>query len=191
MPPIRPHGSLGRGARERILAAAETLFASRGINATSMNDLYVAARVSKRTLYQHFAGKDELVLAVLAAAEERGAAAVLMRGDLTPRARLLELFTALAQSPRPLRGDPFVNAAVEFPDPSSAAHRAAAQHRRRLQQRLTDLARAAGARDAEQVGRRLALLYEGAAIGAVIEDDPARIGDAYAIAAAILRDAID
>ncbi len=94
------------------------------------------------------------------------AAAVLMRGDLTPRARLLELFTALAQSPRPLRGDPFVNAAVEFPDPSSAAHRAAAQHRRRLQQRLTDLARAAGARDAEQVGRRLALLYDGAAIGA-------------------------
>ena len=63
MPPVRPHGSLGRGARERILAAAETLFARRGINATSMNDLYIEARVSKRTLYQHFAGKDELVLA--------------------------------------------------------------------------------------------------------------------------------
>jgi AcrR family transcriptional regulator len=192
MPPIRPHGSLGRGARARILAAAETLFSRRGINATSMNDLYVEARVSKRTLYQHFAGKDELVLAVLAAAQQRAEpAAVLARTELAPRARLLELFTALAQSPRPLRGDPFVNAAVEFPEPSHPAHRAAAAHGRWLQQRLTDLARAAGARDPEQVGRRLALLYDGAAIRAVVDDDPAPTADAYAIAAAILRDAID
>ena len=191
MPPIRPRGSLGRGAHERILTAAETLFARRGINATSMHDLHVEARVSKRTLYQHFAGKDELVLAVLAAQQEGGATAVLTRGELAPRARLLELFTALAEQPRPLRGDPFVNAAVEFPEPSHPAHRAAAEHARWRQQRLTDLARAAGARDAEQVGRRLALLYDGAAIRGVVEDDPAGTADAYAIAAAILRDAID
>ena len=192
MPPIRPHGSLGRGARERILAAAETLFSQRGINATSMNDLYVEARVSKRTLYQHFAAKEELVLAFLAAAqEEGGAAAVLARGELAPRARLLELFTALAERPRPLRADPFISVAVEFPDPSHPAHRVAAEHGRRLQQRLTNLARAAGARDPEQVGRRLALLYDGAAIRAFVDDDPASTADAYAIAAAILRDAID
>jgi AcrR family transcriptional regulator len=192
LPPIRPHGSLGRGARERILAAAGTLFAARGINATSMNDLYVEARVSKRTLYQHFAGKDELVLAVLAAAQERSAAAaVLARVELAPRARLLELFTALAEQPRPLRADPFVSAAVEFPDPSHPAHRAAAEHGRRFQQRLTDLARAAAARDPEQVGRRLAVLYNGAAIRSFVDDDPACTADAYAIAAGILRDAID
>ena len=196
MPPTRPRfsGSLGRGARERILAAAGRLFASRGINATSMNDLYLEARVSKRTLYQHFAGKDELVAAYLEAAEHdsgSGPLAVLARPDLAPRARLLELFTALAQQPRPLRGDPFVSAAVEFPDPSHPAHRAAAAHGRSLQQRLTDLARGAGARDPEQVGRRLALLYDGAAIRAFVDDDPASTTDAYAIAAAILRDAID
>jgi AcrR family transcriptional regulator len=194
MPPIRPHGSLGRGARERILAAAETLFARQGINATSMNDLFIEARVSKRTLYQHFAGKDELVAAYLeAAGRDTGAGplAVLTRADLAPRARLLELFTALAQQPRPLRGDPFVSAAVEFPDPSHPAHRAAAERGRRLAQRLTDLARAAGARDPEQVGRRLALLYDGAAIRAFVDDDPATTADAYAIVAAILRDAID
>jgi AcrR family transcriptional regulator len=192
MPPIRPHGSLGRGARERILAAAEMLFARQGINATSMNDIYIEARTSKRTLYQHFAGKDELVLAVLAAAEERGgAAAVLARDELAPRARLLELFTALEQPPRPLRSDPFLSAAVEFPDPSHPVHRAAAEHGRWLQQRLTDLARAAGARDPEQVGRRLALLYDGAAIRAFVDDDPSCVADAYALAAGILRDAID
>jgi AcrR family transcriptional regulator len=194
MPSIRPRGSLGRGAHERILAAAGRLFAQRGINATSMNDLYLEARVSKRTLYQHFAGKDELVAAYLEAAEhatDSGALAVLSRADLAPRARLLELFTALAQQPRPLRSDPFVSAAVEFPDPSHPAHRAAAEHGRRLRQRLTDLARAAAARDPELVGRRLALLYEGTAIRAFVDDDPAPTSDGYAIAAAILRDAID
>jgi AcrR family transcriptional regulator len=194
MPPIRPHGSLGRGARERILAAAGRLFALRGINATSMNDLYLEARVSKRTLYQHFAGKDELVAAYLDSVQRDVAAgpqAVLARDDLAPRARLLELFTALAQPRRPVRVDPFVGAAVEFPDPSHPAHRAAVEHGRWLQQWLTDLARAAGARDPEQVGRRLALLYDGAAIRAFVDDDPAPTADAYAIAAAILRDAID
>jgi AcrR family transcriptional regulator len=192
MPPIRPHGSLGRGARERILAAAETLFARRGINATSMNDLYVEARVSKRTLYQHFSGKDEVVLALLEGSAQRGAAAgVLARVELAPRARLLELFTALAEHPRPIRSDPFAAAAVEFPDPDHPIHRTVAAHARIFEQRLTDLARAAGARNPEQVGRRLALLYDGAAIRAFVDNDPAPTADAYAIAAAILRDAID
>jgi len=182
LPPIRPHGSLGRGAHQRILEAAAALFTRRGINATPMNDLYIAARVSKRTLYQHFPSKDALVLEYLDTAERArgsGPEAILGRTDLAPRARLLELFTTLADQPRPMRPDPFVGAAVEFPDPDHPAHRAAADHGRRFVRRLADLARDAGARDPEQVGRRLALLYDGAAVRA------------YAIAAAILRDAID
>jgi AcrR family transcriptional regulator len=192
--PERSHGSLGRGARERILAAAARLFERRGINATSMNDLYVEARVSKRTLYQHFSGKDELVIAYLdgAARDTRsGAQAVLQRPDLAPRAKLLELFTALSERPRPLHGDPLIAAAVEFPDPGHPAHRAAAAHARDLEQQLTDLARAAHARDPERVGRRLALLYAGASVGSLVADDPAVAADAYALAAQILRDAID
>ena len=194
MPPIRPHGSLGRGAHQRILEAAAALFTRRGINATPMNDLYIAARVSKRTLYQHFPSKDALVLEYLDTAERArgsGPEAILGRTDLAPRARLLELFTTLADQPRPMRPDPFVGAAVEFPDPDHPAHRAAADHGRRFVRRLADLARDAGARDPEQVGRRLALLYDGAAIRAFVDDDPAPTADAYAIAAAILRDAID
>jgi hypothetical protein len=56
---------------------------------------------------------------------------------------------------------------------------------------LTDLARAAGARDPEQVGRRLGLLYTGAAVASLVDDDPGAAADAYGMAAAILRDAID
>ncbi len=186
--------SLGRGARERIVTAARDLFAQRGIGATTMDDVHRTARVSKRTLYQHFASRDKLVLAcLLAAGSDRhsGAEAVLARGELAPRALLLELFTELSDRPRPLRGDLFVNAAIEFPDPSHPVHRAVAEHARRFEQRLGDLARAAGARDPERVGRRLGLLYAGAATRSLVGDDPGPASDGYALAAALLRDAID
>lgn len=184
--------SLGRGARPRILAAARTLFARQGINATSINELRAEARVSKRTLYQQFASKDELVLAHLEQSErDSPAQALLLRDDLGPRARLLELFTTLAAAPRPPAPDPFIAAAVEFPDPEHPVHRAAAERSRRFVTQITALARAAGAADPEQVGRRLALLYAGAAARVQLDDAAAVVGDAHAVAAAILRDAID
>ncbi|MFJ6706654.1 MULTISPECIES: TetR/AcrR family transcriptional regulator [unclassified Streptomyces] len=55
----------GRGARERILKAATELFTAQGVNATGMDQLTSAGQVSKRTLYTHFGGKYDLVLAYL------------------------------------------------------------------------------------------------------------------------------
>jgi AcrR family transcriptional regulator len=185
-------GSLGRGARPRILDAARTLFGRQGINATSINELRAQARVSKRTLYQQFDSKDALVIAYLEeCARNSPAEALLSRSDLAARARLLELFTTIAQSPWPIEPDPFVAAAVEFPDPEHPVHRAAAEHSRRFVARLADLARAAGAAESEQVGRRLALLYLGAASNSLLADPAVAVADAHAVAAAILRDAID
>jgi AcrR family transcriptional regulator len=181
-------------ARARILAAARDLFYRRGINATGIAELCATAHVSKRTLYQHFSSKDELVGAYLEAFARDGAyapEAVLARTDLAPRARLLELFTALAVDGHPMRGCPFINAAVELADPASPGHRIAAEHERRFAERLGNLAREAGARDADRVGRRLTLLYGGAAAQIVVQDSPDAAGEAQAIAAAILRDAID
>ena len=184
----------GRGARGRILAAARVLFHRQGINATGIAELCAAAHVSKRTLYQHFAGKDELVVAYLAAfAEDPGYApeAILARADLAPRARLLELFDGLAGGAHPLRGCPFVNAGVELADPGHPGHRFAAEHKRRFTERLAGLAREAGARNADRVAARLALLYDGAAAQVVLRDTPEPAAEAQALAAAILRDAID
>jgi len=185
----------GRGARRRILQAARVLFAQQSINATGVAELAAAAQVSKRTLYQHFPGKRELVLAYLREYEQEpalGPEGVLVRSDLNPRARLLELFAAAAADPAsPRRGCPFLCAAVEFPDPTDPVHELAAAHKRAFTELLTGLARAAGARQAEQVGRRLALLYDGAAAGAIVDDGGAAATEAYAIAAAILHEAID
>lgn len=57
--------------RAAILAAAKRLFATKGLNGTSMDAIARGAGVSKLTLYSHFRAKDELFqLAVAAKCEE-------------------------------------------------------------------------------------------------------------------------
>ena len=196
MPAAPPAGALsgGRGARARIVTAALGLFREQGINATGVAELATVAHVSKRTLYQHFPSKDDVTVAYLRAFEldpELCAEGALVREDLTPRARLLELFTALAAQPGPLRGCPFATAAAEFPDPSHPAHRFAAAHKLRFTDQLIGLARWAGARPAEPIGRRLALLYDGAAAQTAALGSPEPAAEAFAVAAAMLDASID
>ncbi len=144
-----PAVSAGRGARERILAAARELYQRQGINITGIAELCAAARVSKRTLYQHFASKDEVVagyLAALAADPGYPPHAILTRGDLAPRARLLELYATLAGGRPPLRGCPFVNAGTELADPAHPGRIVIVDYKREFAHRLAALAREAGAR---------------------------------------------
>jgi AcrR family transcriptional regulator len=48
--------------KEKILAGVETLFMKYGIRSVSMDDIARHLGISKKTLYQHFADKDELVM---------------------------------------------------------------------------------------------------------------------------------
>lgn len=51
--------------RAAILTAAEALFAARGVEAVSIDEIAAAADLAKGTLYNHFADKDALFTAVL------------------------------------------------------------------------------------------------------------------------------
>ncbi|WP_104179134.1 TetR/AcrR family transcriptional regulator [Arthrobacter sp. B0490] len=51
--------------RRQLLAAAQEVFVSNGYHGAAMDDIAVAARVSKPVLYQHFPGKRDLYLALL------------------------------------------------------------------------------------------------------------------------------
>ncbi|MBV8762343.1 MAG: CerR family C-terminal domain-containing protein [Deltaproteobacteria bacterium] len=63
----RSHTPKGRRARDRILAAAERLIAVHGFHGTSMRDVAAAARLPLATTVYHFAKKEQLYAAVLAA----------------------------------------------------------------------------------------------------------------------------
>ena len=54
----------GRSTRDRIIAAAVSLFAEQGFDATSVNQVVQRAEVAKGALYHHFASKDELLYEV-------------------------------------------------------------------------------------------------------------------------------
>src|SRR5262245_28094824 len=70
-----PPGAERRGehTRERILDAAESLFADRGFDGTALRDVAVRVGIRTPSLYNHFASKEALYAAVL----ERGVAPVL------------------------------------------------------------------------------------------------------------------
>ncbi|MFJ8492638.1 TetR/AcrR family transcriptional regulator [Streptomyces sp. NPDC094038] len=162
--PTRRHR--GRGARERILAAATELFTAQGINATGMDQLSKAAEVSKRTLYTYFGSKDELVHTYLQ--ELRGhlpqASGPSDEPTQSPREQLLAVFDPKPRNmAAPVRGCHFLNASVEIPDPEHSVHRLAATHKWEFARRLSDIARRAGVANPEVLGEQLALLYDGAA----------------------------
>ncbi|MDA0185348.1 TetR/AcrR family transcriptional regulator [Solirubrobacter phytolaccae] len=170
----------GRGARERILSASQQLFREQGINSTGMDQLCTAAEVSKRTLYQHFPGKDELIAEHLRRFDPEILPEVFDRAELTPRERLLAVFNIHA----PLC--PFIRAAVEIPDPDHPARAYARDYKQAFAARLTAAAREAGATDPEQLGEQLALLLDGASARSRVLDT-----DTFATAAAIAVVLID
>lgn len=57
--------------REQLLAVALDVFAGEGYHQTSMNQIAEAAGITKPVLYQHFASKRELYLALIEEAGER------------------------------------------------------------------------------------------------------------------------
>jgi AcrR family transcriptional regulator len=63
----RSHTPKGQAARARILRAAEPLLASRGFHGTSMRDVAEAAELPLASIVYHFARKENLYAAVLAA----------------------------------------------------------------------------------------------------------------------------
>ena len=73
-------------SRQDILRTAARLFQQRGYDATSMNDVAAALKLSKGGLYHHFQSKDEMLFHIMNHAlditEERVVKAV--RGEAVP-----------------------------------------------------------------------------------------------------------
>ncbi|MFE7169294.1 TetR/AcrR family transcriptional regulator [Streptomyces sp. NPDC057616] len=161
--------------KERLLDAAAELFYRDGVS-IGVEALCRTAGVSKRSMYQLFASKDE----VLAASLERrapGYAAQLEPGEredaLTPRERILYVFEQAEKlSAEPdYQGCPFLAALVELKDPEHPASVVARTAKERLQSAFRSQAREGGARDPELLSRQLMLIFDGASAraGAHIE----------------------
>jgi TetR/AcrR family transcriptional regulator, cholesterol catabolism regulator len=92
-------------SRQEILRTAARLFQQRGYDATSMNDVAAALKLSKGGLYHHFQSKDEILFEIMNHAmeitEERVLAPVRNIADPKDRLRaLIRLHIEVVLSPR-------------------------------------------------------------------------------------------
>jgi len=162
--------------RDRLIQAASELFYAEGTVAVGVDRICQQAQVSKRSMYQLFATKDDLVAAALQATTERLLPLYLSAADApgSARDRMLSVFTWLDQaSAAPdFAGCPFVNTAVELKDGDHPAVVVA----RDSKQQLTDFfelqARAAGAVDPALLAQMLTVAFDGCGTRVVVTGKP-------------------
>jgi AcrR family transcriptional regulator len=176
-------------ARERLLAAADELFYEEGIHTVGIDRIIEQAGVAKATLYSLFGSKDGLIRAYLQARLERRQARTyrMLEPIESPRERVLAVYDVLGSfiAEPDFHGCAFMNAAAES-KPGSAALEAASESRAWTRSLFTDLARDAGAADAEHLARQLVQLYDGAITSARLDADTEAAATAQASAAALL-----
>lgn len=188
--PAVPVAQPGSAARRRLVDTAAPLFYREGV-ATGVDALCRAAGVSKRTMYQLFATKDEVIAAGLDQWAQTLRAAMWPPDDdgRGPRERVLAVFAALetASADPAFRGCPFVAAAVEVKDPAHPAAVVARRHKQALTAFFATEAGRAGAADPDGLAAALTVVYDGSSARAVILAEPL---DGVAVATAtILLDA--
>jgi AcrR family transcriptional regulator len=161
-------------SRERLLNAAATLTYRDGVG-IGVEALCKAAGVSKRSMYQLFESKDELLAASLEQRTSDYVATLLPATDdgRSPRERIMHVFEQVeSQAGAPeFRGCPYLAAQIELKDQSHPASRVA----RRAKENLTGFFRAqaeqGGASDPDLLARQLSLVFDGASARAGIGAD--------------------
>ncbi|WP_165357921.1 TetR/AcrR family transcriptional regulator [Dermacoccus sp. 147Ba] len=162
-------------AGERILAAASRLFYERGIGATGVDLIALESDVTKRTLYQRFGSKENLVARYLNARAHAWQREVLAHLDgREPLAAIVALYDLAESWSDAGRGCAFVNAWGEVGETSQAVAEVVRAEKGWMRALFDTLAGSA------QVGAVLHALYEGAQVNASIErsDEPFRAASA-------------
>jgi AcrR family transcriptional regulator len=178
-------------AARRALTAAARLFYERGLHAVGVDLIAAEAGVTKKTLYDRFGSKDQIVVEYLADRDERWRAFLAERLDATgpdPRERVLAVFDASrawAQEFSP-KGCSMVNAHAEISDPAHPAHPIITGQKRWMLALFTGLTEEIAPETAESTARALMLLHEGALVAHGLGVFPDAIAQAREQARALL-----
>lgn len=181
--------------KEQIIDAAAQLFHADGFNATGIEKIRDTAGVSKKTLYNHFRSKDELILAVLRR-EDENVRNWLMRNvdELSndPRERLIGFFDVYAGWIKSdgFNGCLFIKAASEFSDPENKCKAVSKEAKRLVRQAIKQLIVDTGAPDPDTLADQLNLLIQGATVQAQVAEDLSAIGLAKSMAVELIESAL-
>jgi AcrR family transcriptional regulator len=163
-------------ARRRLLDTATRLFYNNGIHSVGIDRIIAEAGVAKATFYKHFPSKDDLVLAYIEEQDRLGRAAVASLPEQEPRARIAAIMGRISDAVTAggWRGCPFLNAAAEYPDPTSAVRQAIEARRVWYHELMTGLLVASGDPVPSITASLLVALSDGLLESAYL-DDPEKI----------------
>jgi AcrR family transcriptional regulator len=169
--------------QERILETADRLFYGQGIRAVGVDTIAAEIGISKRTLYNYFPSKDDLIVAYLSRRLQPAPAS-----DLPPVQQILGNFDRLERTfaSGVFRGCPFVNAVAELKEPAHAANKIAFAFKEQRRTWFRDLLARLGVDDAETLALQLQLLVDGAIAAALVRGDPKVAGTARKAACTLL-----
>lgn len=178
--------------RERIVAAANRLFYRDGIRGVSVDAVAAEAGVTKRTLYYHFASKDDLVAAYLAGRDQPNLA-LFKRwfdeagGDLPSKVQAI--FDHLARAARhpKWKGCGFLRTSAELANlPGHPAIRIGAAHKKKFEHWMAQTFTDAGIASASQLARQILLLLDGSFAVVLLHRDASYMETAGEAAASLV-----
>jgi AcrR family transcriptional regulator len=172
-------------ARRRLLDTATRLFYAEGIRAVGIDRIIAEAGVAKATFYKHFPSKDELVVAYIEEQDRLGRAGVAALPKQPPREMIAAIMGRISDAviAGGWRGCPFLNAAAEYPDPTSPVRQAIDARRVWYHDSLRDLLAADGDPDPSVTASLLVALSDGLLESAYLDDPesvPALVREALA-----------
>jgi AcrR family transcriptional regulator len=171
--------------QQRILETADRLFYHGGIRAVGVDAVAAEVGISKRTLYNHYPSKDDLITAYL-----RRRFTSLEITDAPPLEQILQFFDRLECSfaSKSFRGCPFVNAVAELAEVSHEANELAIAFKESRRKWFRELLDRLGVENGDLLATQLALLLDGAIAAALVRRDP-EVAQAAKAAAQVLLNA--
>ena len=181
-------------ARTKLLRAAARLFYAHGMTATGIDAVIAEAGVAKKSLYNNFSSKEELMQAYLRERDQEWMELYAHRaaGAATSRQKVLAVFDAYIDHAETayvhgFRGCGLLNAAAELPA-GAEGRMIVRAHKERVEQILAEhLAQAVPAERVSGLAEHLSFLLEGAMSRAGLEGGPERLHHARQLAQALLR----
>lgn len=178
--------------REQIISAALKLFYHDGFNATGIDRIITEAGVSKKTLYNHFKSKDELILVVLRKRDETFRNKIMRETERlasTAAERLLSIFDAHHNwfNEKDFSGCMFINASAEFSSQQDPKHILCAEHKTLIKNYICSIAKEANIIEPEILTEKINLLLEGAIVEAHVSGNK----DSVLLAKDIARELVE
>jgi AcrR family transcriptional regulator len=168
------------GPRERLIRSAQRLTADQGVG-VGVDAILEDASVARRSLYQHFGGKDALIAESLresAIADEARYVAAMDAAGEAPRDRILAVFDGLdlITSAPGFHGCRYVSAEVSLPEAGHPAHEITHAYTRRLQALFAAELTTLGHGDPDKGAAQIVVLIDGIlVVGALVPGShPAR-----------------